>query len=1029
MYLFFSGMAVMVGVILYHIFVFSPPRIPHKRATRRFKLLNIDLWQDEQVKLSVDPAEVNKPIVEEAFLISETLEDFISLIIQEFIDGWYTRITSDSLFQDSIRVELNQVFGQLKNRIVDIDLAKLLVSKLVPIVNDHLSDYIRAEERVQGKINSHKRSGDSIDHDIDVARHYRRGKIHPAVTVSKTGASNINEKDYLRAKVGSFLPYVLSEREKNNDIGLSLVREILACTVLANVFQMLGEGDFYNLLIVKLIGDNLKRRDQVKKLRAALDEHTQQKHDDETTKINKDYIVTENMDMVAYNNCLEKIGRLSSLDEAKQLRMYVSFQLLQLPSPSDSKLISRLREVQSLVETKIKELERTSGLGLLKVLHNTVYLDEFSKYLDENSRGVLLQFWLAVERIKAPLELTDDKLSLSLGFSNSNEIREIHQKYLHQIGASNDDLSVIEEYINSQDLINKSKLYQDARDRLFRLQESTYTKLEYDFKDFTTTDRYRDLVQSVSHSVNDSNVVSPTVIKAVEDAFTRIMKNNTDLDAAYESERQAQASELKRGLFGESSSLFQDTLNHNAQKYSKLFDDLSDESGTDSDSLNFDSDSNTNLQSSMELDADALGDDQQSLLLAAPGDLKLAEEIDKLTNDISVLNEQLTILDPLIKKAELTNNISEIKILKNSKASLEREISSKELQKQQYIVQENDNSLYGKSRVKISSYISGNENGNDFILYIIELQRFSNSDPNTNTAGWIIARRFSQFFKLHEYLRSRYPQVNNLKFPKRTVFKLQQKQIVELRRAALEEYLKELLEIPEVCSNRVFRSFLSSENFNVRKNQSFEETTKPKKNTVEALYQGISNRFVGTNKKPKASENIEENMSNLRDMERELKSFDEREVFIKPLINILMTVFKLKNAKSWLRGRALLVILQQVFGTTIEKKIYEQIAQIQQEESILDVLILLKNIVFPNGKFRDPPVIRSAVERYTTQEESRFLLSVFMSETFSTIFGVGNTKYAFSVVFNCLQNDFLVRHLVFELFDEIVDELFPELNQ
>ena len=51
--------------------------------------------------------------------------------------------------------------------------------------------------------------------------------------------------------------------------------EILACTVLCNVINLLTESDFYNLIIVKLIGDNLRRRDQVKQLRAALEEHTQ----------------------------------------------------------------------------------------------------------------------------------------------------------------------------------------------------------------------------------------------------------------------------------------------------------------------------------------------------------------------------------------------------------------------------------------------------------------------------------------------------------------------------------------------------------------------------------------------------------------------------------------------------------------------------------------------------------------------------------------------------------------------------------
>ena len=94
---------------------------------------------------------------------------------------------------------------------------------------------------------------------------------------------------------------------------------------------------------------------------------------------------------------------------------------------------------------------------------------------------------------------------------------------------------------------------------------------------------------------------------------------------------------------------------------------------------------------------------------AAPGNLNLAEEILKLSDEVDNLQKQITILEPLLRKAELTNNLSELKVLQKSKIGLIREINIKELQKQQFIVQENDNSLFGKSRVCIQSYINDNE--------------------------------------------------------------------------------------------------------------------------------------------------------------------------------------------------------------------------------------------------------------------------------------------------------------------------------
>jgi sorting nexin-25 len=94
---------------------------------------------------------------------------------------------------------------------------------------------------------------------------------------------------------------------------------------------------------------------------------------------------------------------------------------------------------------------------------------------------------------------------------------------------------------------------------------------------------------------------------------------------------------------------------------------------------------------------------------AAPGDLGLAEAIDALTAEIERLVTQESIVDSLTTKAELTNNAAELRILRKSKASLQREIQRKELQRQQYIVQESDNSLYGRATVFIQSIMVGTE--------------------------------------------------------------------------------------------------------------------------------------------------------------------------------------------------------------------------------------------------------------------------------------------------------------------------------
>jgi sorting nexin-25 len=110
---------------------------------------------------------------------------------------------------------------------------------------------------------------------------------------------------------------------------------------------------------------------------------------------------------------------------------------------------------------------------------------------------------------------------------------------------------------------------------------------------------------------------------------------------------------------------------------------------------------------------------------AAPGDLGLTEAIEALSVDIDKLAAQDAVVQALTRKAELTNNTAELRILRKSKASIEREMHRKEMQRQQYILQESDNSLFGRSTVSLKSIVVGKEeeDGREFAMCKITFQR------------------------------------------------------------------------------------------------------------------------------------------------------------------------------------------------------------------------------------------------------------------------------------------------------------------
>ncbi|KAK9236830.1 PXA domain-containing protein [Lipomyces kononenkoae] len=551
--------------------------------------------------------------------------------------------------------------------------------------------------------------------------------------------------------------------------------------------------------------------------------------------------------------------------------------------------------------------------------------------------------------------------------------------------------------------------------------------------------------------------------------------------------------------------------------------------------------------------ADDMIDDvaSSSIHRADPGDLGLTEAIEHITDDINKLMNQDAVLETLVKKADLTNNVADLRILKKSKSSVEREIRRKELQRQQYIVQESDNGLYGRSTIRIQSAVTGSDKGNAYALYIIEVQRFGYD--GSISAAWIVARRYSEFFKLHQHLRRRFPQVNEIDFPKKGVAMLKfQRSFIEGRKAGLEAYLQALLRIPEVCHSRELRAFLSSQEFQGYQREESGNTSKTDVaagnisastaaavtaamtsgksgkrhlsrrsqagDIVARLYNTLSDgmddifdnfivdyatqipgavynaatmqqsqtnnsknqirqagaqsngnfNIVATKSGPtfndsmstyssdsRSSRNKQQTQAQLQqiaqhsesrygssdghdiaEVEAELNSYEEAsnsktgEVpFIKPICDLFLELFDLNKGNNWLRGRASVVVLQQLLGGTIERKIREQIDSIAEEGMVINVINSVREKVWPNGSRTMEPVIRSSKEQLKTKTDASFLLTTLVQDLAAKVVGSANARQASRRLFAMLQNRILNLHIVCLIVDEIVQELFPEIRQ
>lgn len=461
---------------------------------------------------------------------------------------------------------------------------------------------------------------------------------------------------------------------------------------------------------------------------------------------------------------------------------------------------------------------------------------------------------------------------------------------------------------------------------------------------------------------------------------------------------------------------------------------------------------------------------------AAPGDLGLAEAITALSDDIERLVSQEAVVDTLTRKAELTNNVAELRILGKSKASLQREIRRKELQRQQYIVQESDNGLYGRASICIESFMVGREDdGQEYAIYIIKVQR--QAGDQMPAASWAIAHRYSEFHELHSKLRRRYPSTRSLEFPRRHMVMKLQKQFLHNRRNALEAYLRQLLLMPDVCRSRELRSFLSQQAISQPDRSDNNANALNAQDMISRIYNSVTDgmdEFLGntaardqlslagqnlisaattqmnTATTPAASGSTRSTddmiivPGSMAEAEAELRAFEERELapFVKPICDIFLETFELNRGNNWLRGRAVVVVLHQLLGGTVERKIRDSFNALFTDDALLRYIAIAKDSMFPQstgdspnaskgktneqGTVKEPKPSRTKIQKDTSRREASAVLGTLIPELAGSVVGRSNAQAAAKKIFAVMNNKRLNEHLAFTILDEIVEGVFGE---
>jgi sorting nexin-25 len=129
--------------------------------------------------------------------------------------------------------------------------------------------------------------------------------------------------------------------------------------------------------------------------------------------------------------------------------------------------------------------------------------------------------------------------------------------------------------------------------------------------------------------------------------------------------------------------------------------------------------------------------------------------------------------------------------------------------------------------------------------------------------------------------------------------------------------------------------------------------------------------------------------------EAELRAFENREFepFVKPICDLFLEAFELNRESNWLRGRAVVVVLHQLLGGTVERKVREHARLFLAESNVLKYLDLLRDTMWPAGVAREG-VVRTVAEKARSRKEAGLVLATLVPELAGSVVGRANAQAA-----------------------------------
>ncbi|KAK5160821.1 hypothetical protein LTR04_004538 [Oleoguttula sp. CCFEE 6159] len=998
-----------------------------------------EAWQAETASLRLRSSYSKKPIFPPSAAISRSIDGLLDLVIRDFITSWYGRISSRPLFQNEVDRSIRAALFAIQSRLNRLDLVGITVSRIVPIITQHMKDVYDAERIVRGKSLS-RNITESEELDLAIAEKYKNGVLHPATSLTYSSSRPVQQQ-HLRVIVQKLLPKLLPDDMLTSPSVSILIQEIVACAVLFPVMQMFADPDTWNQVMESYGRTMLHDRKTVRKLRAALDEHSPRPP--KPSRSQPYPRLAPNDSERTFERYIRVIRQCNTLSDARRFRSEVASQIRREAAVEgqDQTYLRRLETARRLLDQRVASLDaqgagrpkllvqpsaKLSGVpptpenaSLKDILHNPSGLSCFMEYMDRVGLMRLVQFWVVVDGFRNPLEEDTDDLEEGSQIhptwteSDRNDLAQISEAYLSrpELKVPSESREQVRSFLKSGNNATAIQ-YNAARRAVLKAQTSVFVELwDRHFPFFRKSDLYyKWLAMEVPASAastrsaeslstpNESRNTSPSRPSNVPRMTSWAVAKEPDLRRAVASSSDLKAfAKAPEGLVQPRRSL------DSSAPRAPLFED--------------------------DLDDDPLAHSIQSIQ-SVDSDVDQARKNGETTRIVDAM--QLALTDIIEDEPDKDLFLSEpnMRIPQNDESAR----SSFESQRPPALSRPTEQEKPSLASLGLVGAPSRRGVFSDDGLFgeeekFLEDER-EDSDANEKAEEDDVHEAAPGDLGLAEAIDGLTADIERL------VAQDEQEDtanFLQKRRVALERYLRELLLIPVICRSRELRAFLSQQAISSHTSNGSQIDTR---DFVTRIYNSVTDgmeEFLGnipvldqlsvagqnlisaataqlnvtpTNGMNGTSNALANNPATAAEAEAELSASESRELepFVKPICDLFLEVFELNIGNNWLRGRAVVVVLHQLLGGTIERKVRDSAKALGQEESVVKYINVVKDMMWPAGKMRPPSTPRTDAEKFRSKEEAGLLLATLIPDLASNVVGRVNAQGASRRVFACLNN-------------------------